>query len=640
MRQIGLLCCLVGLVLLPAQIASAETQGEQIVAFAASQAGVPYCEPGGSIHGPTACGGMSATFDCTGLTMYAVYQATGIVLPHSGAQGTTGGQRIYHQSELQPGDLVFFGGSYGSFEHAGVYAGNGEFWDANNWGVPVQKHSLAWEEHGLPFVGGDRYWSGGAGGGGIGEGSFVQVAGHGEVFKIVGGAPLYVSSWNAVGGPQPVTAISQQQFDSLRPYPVDGTIVNTTNDGRVYEFVGGAPLYVSSWDAIGGPRSSIPIDGWDVANPGNPAAHVREYPADGSLIATTDDGMVYEIVGGAPLYVSNWEAIGGSRPAVGVDGWDVANAGNPYSHLRPYPADGTLVNTTNDGRVYEFAGGAPLYVSSWEAIGGSRPSVPIDGWDVANPGNPAAHVREYPADGTLIVTTDDGRVYEIAGGAPLYVSSWEAIGGSRPALGVDGWDVDNAGNPYSHLRPYPADGTFLNTSTGRVYRVAGGSPFAVSSWDVFGGVQPYTTIDQWDVDNDSNPYAHLRSAPLDGTVVEGLPSGTYWSFEGGLRTQVPAASGATGVDDFGLGAFAMPPEPAPAADAPGAAAPSKSASQSPSSPAGDPGSGSAKGATAATRGHVTRKVKACRKIKSRPKRAKCIAVAKRAADRGTAGTTH
>jgi len=34
------------------------------------------------------------------------------------------------------------------------------FWDADDWGVPVQKHSMAWVENALPFVGGARYWSG------------------------------------------------------------------------------------------------------------------------------------------------------------------------------------------------------------------------------------------------------------------------------------------------------------------------------------------------------------------------------------------------------------------------------------------------------------------------------------------------
>jgi cell wall-associated NlpC family hydrolase len=133
--------------------APAASQGKAIVRAAASQAGVPYCLGGGNQFGPSSCG-----FDCTGLTMYAVYKATGKVLTHDGRQGTEGGKVIRSKSELRPGDLVFFGGSFGNFLHSGVYAGNGAFWDASNWGVPVQKHSMAWVEHGLPFVGGARYW--------------------------------------------------------------------------------------------------------------------------------------------------------------------------------------------------------------------------------------------------------------------------------------------------------------------------------------------------------------------------------------------------------------------------------------------------------------------------------------------------
>jgi len=68
--------------------AHAETQGERIVAIAASQAGKPYCWAGGNQNGPTqgtaepgtgyACGAGVVGFDCTGLTIYAVFQATGI----------------------------------------------------------------------------------------------------------------------------------------------------------------------------------------------------------------------------------------------------------------------------------------------------------------------------------------------------------------------------------------------------------------------------------------------------------------------------------------------------------------------------------------------------------------------------------
>ncbi len=148
--------------------------GQAVVNAAAAESGEPYCYGGGSPSGPThgsggsGCTGNTVGFDCTGLTLYAVYQASGgaITLPHDSSQASAavadGGQEITDQNSLQPGDLVFFGGTFGDFEHSGVYAGNGEFWDANDYNVPVQEHSLSWEEGGsggLPFVGGVRLWT-------------------------------------------------------------------------------------------------------------------------------------------------------------------------------------------------------------------------------------------------------------------------------------------------------------------------------------------------------------------------------------------------------------------------------------------------------------------------------------------------
>jgi cell wall-associated NlpC family hydrolase len=158
--------------------AVASSQGQAIVNAAASQKGVPYCFDGGNKAGPThgaggaGCGGSTVGFDCSGLALYAVYQATGIILPHGhGMQAVKGGRLISKQANLQPGDLVFFGGgSLANFEHVGIYAGGGKMWDANDFNVPVQEHSLAWEEHGLAFDGGVRYWS--SGGGGATSGGF------------------------------------------------------------------------------------------------------------------------------------------------------------------------------------------------------------------------------------------------------------------------------------------------------------------------------------------------------------------------------------------------------------------------------------------------------------------------------------
>lgn len=84
--------------------------------------------------------------------------ATGLPLAHDSAQATDavnnfGGQRINSKSELQSGDIVYFGGSFGDFDHAGVYAGGGMMWDADiaYWVYPdgVHERTLASVENEL-----------------------------------------------------------------------------------------------------------------------------------------------------------------------------------------------------------------------------------------------------------------------------------------------------------------------------------------------------------------------------------------------------------------------------------------------------------------------------------------------------------
>jgi hypothetical protein len=148
-------------------------------------------------------------------------------------------------------------------------------------------------------------------------------------------------------------------------------------------------------------------------------------------------------------------------------------------------------------------------------------------------------------------------VFRVAGGAPLAVSSWAPFGGPQPVTML-------TPSQFAALNPYPSAGTFLVTSTGRIFTVAGGAPLPVSSWAVFGGVQPYVLIDEWDIDNISDPLAHLRSQPANGTRVQGLPSHTYWRFAPGGRVPIAPTALATPVDDTSLYAYALLPSAAPA----------------------------------------------------------------------------
>ena len=212
--------------------------------------------------------------------------------------------------------------------------------------------------------------------------------------------------------------------------------------------------------------------------------------------------------------------------------------------------NGTFVQVSGSPYFYEIAGGAPLFVSSWSDVGGAQTYTVItqQQFDSLNP---------VPADGTLI-DTNTGGLYLIAGGAPLFVSSLAVFGNPQPLL-VDEWNIDNVGNPMSHLNPVPSDGTFLTTTTGLTYRVAGGAPLGISNWSVFGGVKPSVEIDPWDVENLFNPAAHLRYRPTIGTVVEGLPSGAYWEFGPNNRYLVAAEPGAVRVADHGLVPFSAIP---------------------------------------------------------------------------------
>ncbi|GLW92089.1 hypothetical protein Aglo03_29050 [Actinokineospora globicatena] len=89
------------------------------------------------------------------------------------------------------------------------------------------------------------------------------------------------------------------------------------------------------------------------------------------------------------VYLSTWSAFGGPQPTVDVDQAAIQNggAGGKWNHLRYHPADGTFVHRTTTGQIYRFAGGAPVHVSSWGAVGTPQPATGIRvGWCVLGRG--------------------------------------------------------------------------------------------------------------------------------------------------------------------------------------------------------------------------------------------------------------
>lgn len=104
---------------LPAQ---ASAFGRSVIEAAMGWIGTPYVWGGGDTDGPTGGG-----FDCSGLTLYAIYHASGgrIRLPHyTQAQQDHPGAQPVPFAERAPGDLIFFTapGATDS-HHVGIYYG-------------------------------------------------------------------------------------------------------------------------------------------------------------------------------------------------------------------------------------------------------------------------------------------------------------------------------------------------------------------------------------------------------------------------------------------------------------------------------------------------------------------------------------
>lgn len=114
-------------------------EGTSLVGYAYKFLGTPY-QWGG--NGPN-------TFDCSGFTSY-VFRAFGISLARTAAGQQSGGTPV-SRSELQPGDLVFFGSpAY----HVGIYVGNDCYIHAPQDNDVVKISSMSYANN---FSGGRRY---------------------------------------------------------------------------------------------------------------------------------------------------------------------------------------------------------------------------------------------------------------------------------------------------------------------------------------------------------------------------------------------------------------------------------------------------------------------------------------------------
>jgi hypothetical protein len=411
-------------------------------------------------------------------------------------------------------------------------------------------------------------------------------------WRVVGGSVLPVSNMTLLGFPPgggpiwiPVADLSE-----YAAHPADGTVIAQYGPQMglppvLRRFAGGALFPIPDGSAALAPiavDSPSPSEGhatWGL--------RARFSPLDGTFLTARPTGRVLRVVGGAPLIVDDWAAIGGPFPSVEIpDAIVEPTASFPWSNVfAPAPQNGTTVTALPSGRIYRFVSGAPLRVDDWSVLGGPQPTIAIPDTALTSATNHSdGRVSQFPLIGG-VVARPSGRHYFFVGGAPLRVLDWRDFSTTTTVVDpatlpeVPDTALDARTNlSDGHVLQHPHDGWPVHVRTipsgayGQFTFVGGaalpglqcpttiadccpGATTASSlctSWTVAASALDATT---------SYSDGHVAPCPIDGTVLRGSPSGDLWEIHGCRPVPTDDATGAWVVDDAVIAGIHPPAPP-------------------------------------------------------------------------------
>ena len=184
----------------------------------------------------------------------------------------------------------------------------------------------------------------------------------------------------------------------------------------------------------------------------------------------------------------------------------------------------------NHQRIRQYRGG---HQETWGGV-----TINID----SNTVDAALSPSTLAAEGSFVGVTGRPEVYRMAGGAPMFASSWESVGlPPQPVQQLSQTQFDS-------LRAQPANGTFVTGgATGQSFRVSSGVASYVPSWTPYGGPQPTVTVDQAALDNagTGGVWNHLRSGKPSvrrtGPNTYGTAAGrARFTYQGGISSSAVA----------------------------------------------------------------------------------------------------
>ncbi len=162
----------------------------------------------------------------------------------------------------------------------------------------------------------------------IADGSFVSY--QNNVYRIAGGAPIYVSNWANVGGPRPTMTLTQSEWASLNPVPANGTLIEGWATRAEYLVVDGAPQFLQGHSGSPVIVDQVAIDHAGKAGVWSHLSHAVGYylvASDGGIF-NFGTGMFYGSMGAKPL---NAPIVGIASTPSGAGYWEVASDGGVFS---------------------------------------------------------------------------------------------------------------------------------------------------------------------------------------------------------------------------------------------------------------------------------------------------------------------
>jgi hypothetical protein len=505
-------------------------------------------------------------------------------------------------------------------------------WAASHYGYGSGWHSSAVESIAAP----ESAW--GNGGGREPNGSFIKVVGAPAIYRVIGGAPVHVDSCAPLGGCPGLVEVPS--LDGYATEPESGAFIRMANGpvaGLVARVVGGVPLGLTTCEGMEseGCNDAINLDEGGF----NEYAAAHKVVANGTFVRIADgpkDGLIGRVVGGVLLGLTTCEGMEGEgcNTAVNV----AENAYDYYASEYHTIANGTFVRVADGpkaGLIGRVVGGVLFGLVTCEGMEGEGCNTAVNVAENAY----LYYAEEYDtiANGTFVRVADGpraGLIGRVVGDVLLGLATCEGMEseGCDNAVNV----AENAYLYYASEYSTIANGTFVRIAdgpkAGLIARAAGGALLGLTSCVALEECSGQVNV----AENAFIYYTTEHPQPANGTLVEGVPSDTYWLFTNGEREPASAGAGAVAIDDGGLAFY---PIKAPSSGNLGAGSTgtgmtsTTGASTDGGSTTSSPGKGgvlashTAKPLTRAER--LAKAVRACDKLRSKHRRTVCIAAARR-----------